>query len=134
MTNSSIFRSEGGRRYPLRRGRHTIVINGDPICADSDFPALLAEFKEFCQRSAHNLFFSASRTIIWKNTKSGLRLCQIGEEARFHLADYEISGKKGAKMRMNINHAKKGRCDHFRVPPLKQRDPDIESAFEPRDK
>ena len=30
----------------------TIVINGDPICADSDFPVLLEEFKEFCQRSA----------------------------------------------------------------------------------
>lgn len=48
----------------------TIVINGDPICADSDFPVLLAEFKEFCQRSAHNLFLSASLTIFWKNIRS----------------------------------------------------------------
>lgn len=35
------------------------------------------------------------------------RTGQCGEEARFALADYEISGKKGAKMRMNINHATK---------------------------
>lgn len=36
----------------------TIVVNGDPVCRDEDFPALLAEFKEFCQNSAHNIFFS----------------------------------------------------------------------------
>ena len=39
--------------------------------------------------------------------KQGFGTVKCGEEARFKLADYEISGKKGAKMRMNINHAKK---------------------------
>ena len=31
----------------------TVIVNGDPVCADEDFPALLEEFKEFCQKSAH---------------------------------------------------------------------------------
>ena len=26
----------------------TIVVNGDPVCKDEDFPALLTEFREFC--------------------------------------------------------------------------------------
>ena len=46
--------------------------------------------------------------------KQGFGFAKCGEEARFALTDYEISGKKGAKMRMNINHATKGRC--YRMP------------------
>ena len=76
----------------------TIVINGDPICADSDFPVLLAEFKEFCQRSAHNLFFiSVTDHFLEEYKKQGFGWVKNGEEARFHLADYEISGKKAPR-------------------------------------
>ena len=34
----------------------TVVVNGDPVCKDEDFPKLLDEFKEFCLKSAHKLF------------------------------------------------------------------------------
>ena len=106
----------------------TIVINGDPICADSDFPVLLAEFKEFCQRSAHNLFFiSVTDHFLEEYKKQGFGWVKNGEEARFHLADYEISGKKGAKMRMNINHARKAGVVVHEYCPLKQRDAPIEA-------
>ena len=106
----------------------TIVINGDPICADSDFPVLLAEFKEFCQRSAHNLFFiSVTDHFLEEYKKQGFGWVKNGEEARFHLADYEISGKKGAKMRMNINHARKAGVVVHEYCPLKQRDAQIEA-------
>jgi len=40
-----------------RRVGETVIVNGDPVCADEDFPALLEEFKKFCQKSAHKLFF-----------------------------------------------------------------------------
>ena len=106
----------------------TIVINGDPICADSDFPVLLEEFKEFCQRSAHNLFFiSVTDHFLEEYKKQGFGWVKNGEEARFHLADYEISGKKGAKMRMNINHARKAGVVVHEYCPLKQRDAQIEA-------
>ena len=106
----------------------TIVINGDPICADSDFPVLLAEFKELCQRSAHNLFFiSVTDHFLEEYKKQGFGWVKNGEEARFHLADYEISGKKGAKMRMNINHARKAGVVVHEYCPLKQRDAQIEA-------
>ena len=78
------------------------------MCRDEDFPALLAEFKEFCQNSAHNIFFlGLTDYYLREYEKQGFGLVKSGEEARFKLADYEISGKKGAKMRMNINHATK---------------------------
>lgn len=86
----------------------TIIVNGDPVCADADFPALLSEFKDFCVRSAHKVFFlSVTDHFLEEYRRQGFGYVKCGEEARFSLADYEISGKKGAKMRMNINHAKK---------------------------
>ena len=109
----------------------TIIINGDPVCADADFPALLREFKDFCERSAHKMFFlSVTPHYLEEYKKQGFGCVKCGEEARFALADYEISGKKGAKMRMNINHATKAGVTVEEYKPLEQRDPDIEAAFD----
>ena len=108
-----------------------IIVNGDPVCADADFPALLSEFKDFCVRSAHKVFFlSVTDHFLEEYIRQGFGYVKCGEEARFSLADYEISGKKGAKMRMNINHAKKAGVTIAEYKPLLQRDPDIESAFD----
>ena len=109
----------------------TIIVNGDPVCADADFPALLSEFKDFCVRSAHKVFFlSVTDHFLEEYRRQGFGYVKCGEEARFSLADYEISGKKGAKMRMNINHAKKAGVTIAEYKPLLQRDPDIEAAFD----
>ena len=109
----------------------TIIVNGDPVCADADFPALLSEFKDFCVRSAHKVFFlSVTDHFLEEYIRQGFGYVKCGEEARFSLADYEISGKKGAKMRMNINHAKKAGVTIAEYKPLLQRDPDIEAAFD----
>ena len=76
------------------------------------FPSLLDEFKEFCLKSAHKLFIlSMTDHYLDEYKKQGFGTVKCGEEARFKLSDYEISGKKGAKMRMNINHAKKAGID-----------------------
>lgn len=109
----------------------TIIINGDPVCADADFPLLLKEFKDFCERSTHKMFFlSVTPRYLEEYKKQGFGCVKCGEEARFALADYEISGKKGAKMRMNINHATKAGVTVEEYKPLEQRDPDIEAAFD----
>lgn len=107
-----------------------VVVNGDPVCADADFPVLLAEFKEFCERSAHKLIFlSVTERYLDIYQKQGFGTAKCGEEARFLLSEYEISGKKGAKMRMNINHAKKAGVTVEEYKPLLKRDASIEEAF-----
>ena len=108
----------------------TIVVNGDPVCKDEDFPALLAEFREFCQNSAHNIFFlGLTDYYLSEYEKQGFGLVKSGEEARFKLSDYEISGKKGAKMRMNINHATKAGITVHEYKVLEKRDPDLDREF-----
>ena len=109
----------------------TIVVNGDPVCKDEDFPALLAEFREFCQNSAHNIFFlGLTDYYLSEYEKQGFGLVKSGEEARFKLSDYEISGKKGAKMRMNINHATKAGVTVHEYKVLEKRDPDLDREFD----
>ena len=109
----------------------TIVVNGDPVCRDEDFPVLLAEFKEFCQNSAHNIFFlGLTDYYLREYEKQGFGLVKSGEEARFKLADYEISGKKGAKMRMNINHATKAGVTVHEYKVLEKRDPALDREFD----
>ena len=109
----------------------TVVINGDPVCADGDFPALLAEFTDFCRSTAHQMIFlGLTDHFIEEYRRQGFGTVKSGEEARFHLADYEISGKKGAKMRMNINHAKKAGVTVAEYRPLAARDPALEEELD----
>ena len=108
----------------------TVIVNGDPICADENFGTLLAEFREFCQKSAYKLFFlGLTDDYLEEYKKQGFGIVKAGEEARFKLADYEIYGKKGAKMRMNINHATKAgiTIKEYRIG--EQRDPEIEAGL-----
>lgn len=109
----------------------TVIVNGDPVCSDQDFPALLAEFKEFCQKSAHNLFFlSVTDHYLEEYQNQGFGFVKCGEEARFCLSEYEISGKKGAKMRMNINHATRAGVTVREYKVLEKRDPGLEKEFD----
>ena len=108
----------------------TIVVNGDPICAPADFPALLREFRDFCVRSAHNIFFlSVTDMFLDEYRRQGFGTAKCGEEARFRLSEYSIAGKKGAKMRMNINHAMKAGIVVKEYRPQEKRDPEIEKNF-----
>lgn len=109
----------------------TVIVNGDPVCADKDFPVLLDEFKEFCQKSAHSLFFlSVTDHYLEEYQNQGFGYVKCGEEARFRLPEYEISGKKGAKMRMNINHATKAGVTVWEYKVLEQRSPALEKEFD----
>ena len=102
---------------------NTVIVNGDPVCAPEDFPAFLAEFRDFCVKSDHKLFFlSITERFLDEYKKQGFGTAKCGEEARFDMAAYEITGKKGAKMRMNINHAVKAGITVKEYCPLKQRD------------
>lgn len=108
----------------------TVVVNGDPVCKDEDFPKLLDEFKEFCLKSAHKLFIlSITDHFLGEYKRQGFGTVKCGEEARFKLSDYEISGKKGAKMRMNINHAKKAGIIVREYKILEKKDRALEAEF-----
>ena len=109
---------------------NTVIVNGDPICHPDDFAAFLAEFRDFCVKSDHKLFFlTITGRYLEEYKKQGFGTAKCGEEARFDLDSYEITGKKGAKMRMNINHAVNAGVTVEEYCPLKHREAEVEAAM-----
>lgn len=109
----------------------TIVVNGDPICRDEDFGKFLAEFRDFCQKSSHYaIFLSVTGKYLEEYKNQGFGFVKCGEEARFNLEEYDIKGKKGAKMRMNINHATKAGLTVHEYKVAIQRDEALEREFD----
>jgi phosphatidylglycerol lysyltransferase len=107
-----------------------VVVNGDPVCAPEDFPAVLAEFREFCRRSSHELIFmSVTDRFLEVYRAQGFAAAKSGEEAWFDLQTYDLAGKKGAKMRMNIHHAARAGLTVREYRPLEHRDPGVERAM-----
>jgi len=109
----------------------TIIVQGDPICAPEDFPILLDEFTEFAIKSAYNLFFMcASEPFIEEYKKLGYGFVKCGVEARFDLEEYNLKGKKAAKMRMNVNHATKAGLTILEYKVLEKRDSKLDDEFD----
>lgn len=109
----------------------TMIINGDPICADKDFPVLLQELYEFCQSLALHMFFlSTTEKYLEYYRNYNFSIIKCGEEPRFDLQEYNIAGKKGQKMRANINHATKAGLEVHEYKVLEQRDPQLEREFD----
>jgi len=109
----------------------TVVINGDPICDTEDFVKLLDEFKRFCQDASYNMFFlSTTNRYLDAYKQAEFEVVKCGEEARFDLQTYDIAGKKGAKMRANINKATREGLTVKEYKVTQMRDPKMEHEID----
>ena len=61
--------------------------------------------------------------------RSYMGTVKCGEEPRFYLPEYSIAGGKGAKIRLNINHATNVGLKVLEYRPNEQRDPMLEQEI-----
>jgi phosphatidylglycerol lysyltransferase len=109
----------------------TMVICGDPIAAPGDFVCLLREFKDFCKKHARQcVFLGTTDCFLAQYSALGYHHVKYGEEARFRLADYQLAGGKMARIRADINHAKKAGRKTYEYRPKENRDPAIERGMQ----
>ena len=107
-----------------------VIICGDPICAQDDFLNLLKEFKSWYEEySFQCIFLGTTDVFIKQYMMLGYRHLSYGEEARFHLASYQLSGKQMRKMRERINHANEAGLTTHEYKFKESRDPAIEEEF-----
>jgi phosphatidylglycerol lysyltransferase len=107
--------------------RDTLVVLGEPICAPGDLPVFLTEIREYCRENAYSLLFlNVTGTHLDEYRKINMGAVKCGEEPRFYLPAYSISGGKAAKMRLNINHAKGQGLRVLEYRPSLHRDPVLE--------
>lgn len=107
-----------------------VVVNGDPITAPEDFIRLLAEFKAFCSEHSYQcIFLGTTDVFIEQYILLGYSHVKCGEEARFALADYQLAGRKMARLRAMINHANHAGLTTYEYKPLEKRDETIEKGM-----
>ena len=108
---------------------NVVTVCGDPICAPEDFVRLLAEFKAFCKECSFECIFLGTTDVFLKEYEMlGYSHVKAGEEARFHLEEYQLAGGKMAKLRSLINHANKEVTTH-EYKPTETKNEEIEKGI-----
>jgi len=108
---------------------NVVTVCGDPICAPDDFVRFLAEFKAFCAECSYQCIFLGTTDVFLKQYEMlGYSHVKAGEEARFHLEEYQLAGGKMQKLRAQINHANKEVTTH-EYKPCEGRDEEIEKGI-----
>jgi phosphatidylglycerol lysyltransferase len=80
---------------------------GDPVCAQSDLPAFVAEFKQFCRAHRWRCCFQAITDRCKKDLEQlGFDIIKIGEEPIFELDKLSWAGGKFKDLRNDVNSAK----------------------------
>ncbi len=104
-----------------------MVICGDIICAKEDAVTFLSEIRRFAYKNNWKLLFmdiTEEFRTAYEDLDFGM--IKIGEDACVRLSEFTLSGKPRAKVRANINHAKKNGLVVKEYEPLKQRNQAVE--------
>jgi lysyl-tRNA synthetase, class II len=86
----------------------TALISGDPVGNETEFDALLAEFRRVARTNGWRLaVISASETHLERYRKLGMRAIAIGEEAVLHPATFSLEGRAIRKVRQSVSRLTK---------------------------
>jgi len=108
-----------------------IIVCGDPVCAPEDFKTFLQEFNDFCENNLYySVFLGTTAAFVKEYEAMGYKHVKAGDEARFDLDEYKISGGKMQKLRANVNHANKAGLVLHEYKPNECRDVDIEKGID----
>jgi phosphatidylglycerol lysyltransferase len=84
-------------------GRSYIIL-GDPIGEDFQLTKAIAEFEEYCYQLGGKVFYyQVSSQHLIHFQKRNYRFLKLGEEAKLHLNNFSLDGKKGANIRNRKN-------------------------------
>lgn len=97
---------EGVIAYTIANG--VAVCVSEPICDVKDAGILASEFMAYCRENDLSICFCQASDTYWIELQSlGFGRVKYGDEAMFRLSDYNLAGKKAAKVRYGVNHADK---------------------------
>lgn len=109
----------------------TMVILGEPVCAPENFTAFLKELKTYCNINNYAMLFLSITDRFLEQFKSlDFGYVKCGEEPRFNLDEYNLSGKDAAKIRAAINHGRKAGVTVCEYLPMEKRQPEIEAQID----
>ncbi len=84
------------------------VVAGDPIGPAEEVPALLDEFRRFCQPQGWlPAFYQVLPEMVPLYRTRGFKVLKIGEEALLDLPSFTLSGKRMSNVRHSATHAER---------------------------
>lgn len=111
LGDKRFFMSESGNSFVMYgiQGRSWVVL-GDPVGREEEWPDLLWQFRELCDR--HNgwpVFYEVGHANLYLYVNLGLTLLKIGEEAKVRLSEFGLEGSQRKHLRYVANrHDKDG--------------------------
>lgn len=120
--------TDGMLAYTVING--VLVACGDMIVAEKNAVIFLGEIMNFANKNSWKvLFLDITDELKTAYEQYGFSFAKIGEDACIRLENYSLTGKKTAKVRANINHARKLGLTVHEYEPLKHRQPEIEQQI-----
>lgn len=109
---------------------NVLVACGDMICKAEDAIIFMGEIKRFAHKNGWKiLFLDITEQFKHAYEEYGFGVIKIGEDACIRLENYDMKGKKAAKARANINHARRLGITVEEYQPSVKRNPTIEQGF-----
>ena len=109
---------------------HTMVICGDPICADDHFAAFLTQLRQFSAKHRYRIVFLMTMAKhLDAYQAAGFGFHKSGEEAVFDVQTWSMAGGKCAKVRSSWHSAVHKGLTVKEYRPWEQRDPAVERQF-----
>jgi lysyl-tRNA synthetase, class II len=108
----------------------TALISGDPVGDETEFDALLAEFRRVARTNGWRLaVISASQTHLERYRLLGMRAIAIGEEAVLHPATFSLEGRAIRKVRQSVSRLTKAGFE-LRVVPAEDADDALRTSLD----
>ncbi len=109
---------------------HTMVICGDPICADENFTDFLKQLKNYAKVQGWNIvFLMTMEKHLDEYVAEGFGYHKSGEEAVFDVKNWSMAGGKCAKVRSSWHTAVHKGLVAKEYKPWTKREPEIEDQF-----
>lgn len=109
---------------------HTMVICGDPVCADEHFGAFLAQLRQFAAKRRYRIvFLMTMEKHLEEYRDAGFGCHKSGEEAVFDVQTWSMAGGKCAKVRSSWHTAVHKGLTVREYRPWEERNPEIEKQF-----
>lgn len=125
-----LFSEEPEGMISFARSGNTIVVCGDPVCADEDFPEMLRVLRSFAAAERkHLVFLMTEETHVAEYQAEGFGCFKSGEEAVFDVQSWSIRGGKCAKARSSWHTAVNYGLSVQEYRPQEKRDAEIERQF-----
>jgi len=118
LGDKTLLFSDTGKAFLMYsvEGRSWITL-GDPIGAESEWPELVWQFRELCDRhDGWPVFYEVGQANLPLYLDLGLTLLKIGEEARVQLDTFSIKGEAHKNFRHTINRLEKVGCGFTILP------------------